>query len=311
MTQKNIKNIYIQEVIDSFSETIISTIGTKNNYFNSFSSIEKPLSHSLIWVNSQNSFQIEHIISLAQTCVIITEKKPQCSIPDSATILIVKKSKLFFIQLLNTYFVEAHKTGIHPTAVIDTEAEIGKNVYIGPHCIIGKCTIGNNCVLEGNNYVYDNVIMGKNIILQAGAIIGAKGMSLSRNEQNELIGFPSLGNIIIEDDVEIGSNSCIDCAVLTSTIIGKGTKINSLSFIGNSVIIGNNNYISVSVNINGSVHIGKNNFIGSGSTIRNKISIGNNNTIGAGAVVIKNIDNDSTWIGNPAKKTEKSKGIQL
>ena len=311
MTQDKIKNIYIQDVINIFNENIDSVIGSKNNFFNSFSTLENPLSHSLIWVNPQNISQIERIISQVKTCVIITEKTPLCVISDSATVLIVNKSKLFFIQLLNTYFIKTHPNGIHPTAVIDSEAQLGNNVYIGPHCVIGKCNIGDNCILEGNNYVYDNVIMGNNIILQAGAIIGAKGMSLSRNVNNELIGFPSLGKVIIEDDVEVGSNSCIDCAVLESTVIGKGTKINNLCFIGNSVKLGTHNFLASGVNINGSVHIGNNNFIGSGATIRNKISIGNNNTIGAGAVVVKNIDNNSTWIGNPAKKTEQSKGIQL
>src|SRR5690554_6693716 len=198
MTSAKIKNIFIQDIICDFHVDIISILGSKHNYFNTFSSIQQPKPHSLIWVNSQNLSAVEDIVTHPYSCVIITDKPPNCIVPETATVIIVKKSKLFFIDLLNTYFARKQKTGIHPTAIVNENARIGENVHIGPHCVIGNCSIGDNCVFEGNNYVYDNVLIGRNVILQAGAIIGSKGMSLSRNEKNELIGFPSLGTIVIE-----------------------------------------------------------------------------------------------------------------
>jgi len=311
MTSAKIKNIFIEDIIRDFHVDIISILGSNHNYFNTFSSIQQPKPHSLIWANSQNLSAVEDIVTHPYSCVIITDTPPDCIVPETATVIIVKKSKLFFIDLLNTYFARKQKTGIHPTAIVNENARIGENVHIGPHCVIGNCSIGDNCVFEGNNYVYDNVLIGRNVTAQPGTILGSSCMAFVRKEDLTLIKFNSFGNLLIEDFVEFGTNVIVDISVLESTIIKKGTKINNNCSIGNSVIIGTNNYIAAGVNINGSVHIGNNNFIGSGSTIRNKISIGSNNTIGAGAVVVKHIADNGTWIGNPAQQTNKSKGVQL
>lgn len=300
----------IQSIFDKFKNEIVEYKGNNNISFNSASSLNNIKKGSVIWAKYIDEATYKRILE-SEASVIITESSLQNidGIEDKL-IISTDKSKHLFIQILKHYFENKPQWGIHPTSVISTKAIIDREVYIGPNCFIGDVIIGAGTIVEGNNFIYDNVQIGKNVIIQAGAVIGSKGMSLSRSIDGKLIDFPSLGNVIIEDNVEIGSNSVIDAAVLDSTIIGEGTKINSSTFIGNSVLLGKDNYVSVSVNINGSVSIGNNNFIGSGSTIRNKINVGNNNTIGAGSVVVKNVGNNETVFGNPATK-KNNKGIQL
>lgn len=305
------KEISIKILRGKFHNQILNVIGEDNVFFETFCSSNNLLPNSITWINETFYKKNTKEIKKCGTKIFITEGNYNILPVEGKAFIFAKKAKFLFIEILNEFFAKKTNYGIHPSAEIDNNAEIHEKVYIGPNCVIGKCVIGEGSVFEGNNFIYDNVFIGKNVIVQAGAVVGSKGMSLSRDENNRLISFPSLGKVIIEDDVEIGSNSVIDMAILDTTKIKKGTKINSLAFVGNSVTIGENNYLSVCSNINGSVEIGSINFIGSGSTIRNKTKIGNNNTIGAGAVVVKNIDNNGTWIGNPAEKTNKSKGIKL
>jgi UDP-3-O-[3-hydroxymyristoyl] glucosamine N-acyltransferase len=311
MNKEFINKINVNTVIENFQKEIASINGKKDFEISMVCSFNYPENNSLIWIGKGFfSSDLEKIKSL-QNCLILTDIDVDIVDLDDVCVIKTKKPKLLFIKLLNFLFPETPVLGIHPSAVIDPLAQISSEVSIGAHCTIGKAKIEKGSIIEPNVTIYDNVEIGKNVKLQAGVVIGSGGMSLSRDENEELIGFPCLGKVIIEDNVEIGSNTVIDQSIIEETRIGKGTKINSSSFIGNSVVIGSNNYISVVVNINGSVKIGNNNFIGSGSTIRNKVEIGNENTVGAGAVVVKNVGNNQTIIGNPGKPKEDVFGIKL
>jgi UDP-3-O-[3-hydroxymyristoyl] glucosamine N-acyltransferase len=302
------------DIIKKFAPEIIRIIGNVDAKFDTSCSVNDVLPNSIIWLNtalfksfisSDKTNRVSVIITDCDEALDLTTKPELC-------VIVAKKSKLLYIECLKYFFEIKPVPGIHSTAFISPNAIIGENVYVGPFCYIGNNTsVGDNCVLEGNNFIYDNVHIGKRVILQAGVVVGSRGMSLARKEDNSLVAFPCLGKVLIEDDVEIGSNSTIDQSILEQTIIGRGTIVNSLVFIGNSVKLGKNNFVAGGVNINGSVQIGDNNFIGSGSTIRNKIIIGSENTIGAGAVVVKNIENKATVMGNPAKESSKSKGVKL
>ncbi len=304
------KNYTVNTIISDFGNSIIKIIGDANIVFFTFCSMNFPKKNAITWLGKKYYDNNTVNLSNLQPSVFIVDHSFDATDIKNKAFIVAEKPKLLFINILKKYFEKKYKYNIHPTAVISDEAIIEDNVYIGPNCIIGNCTIKSGTTLDGNNFIYDNVLIGKNVSIQAGAVIGSQGMSFASYADKNLIGFPSLGRVIVEDNVAIGSNAVIDCAVIDDTIIGKGTKINSSAFIGNSVCIGKNNYISVCVNINGSVVIGDENFIGSNSTIRNKITIGNNNTIGAGAVVVKPIKDNETVFGNPAKK-QNIKGITL
>lgn len=303
---------WAKEIIENFKSEILVLKGNQSISFETFCTAEKPQKNAIAWVPSSNLNDFLSHVNRAS--FIVTDNNPSISdenLPNDVLIVLAKKPKLLFIKILAFCFQPKPVWGKHPSAVISPEANIHDEVFIGPNCYIGKANISKGCILEGNNFIYDNVTLKENVILQAGAIVGSKGMSMARDENGLLHNFPSLGEVVVEENCEIGSNSVIDAAVMGKTIIGKGTKINSLTFIGNSAEIGEHNYISVCVNVNGSVKIGDRNFIGSGSSIRNKAVIGNDNTIASGAIVVKNVSNNVTVMGNPAKENPNAKNLHL
>ncbi len=136
-------------------------------------------------------------------------------------------------------------------------------------------------------------------------VIGSSGFGYERDENGIPVRMPHLGNVVIGENVEIGSNVCVDRAVIGSTVIGDNVKIDNLVHVAHGAKIGKNTLIVAGAVIGGSVDIGENCFIGMNASIKNKVKIGNNVTIGAGAVVLKDVPDGETWIGNPAKKLEK------
>lgn len=145
------------------------------------------------------------------------------------------------------------------------------------------------------NMFHPSVKIGKN------TVIGADGFGYVRQDDGTLLKMPHAGNVIIEENVEIGSNTCIDRAVVGSTIIGAGTKIDNLVHIAHGVKIGKNCLIVAGAVIGGSTEIGDNCFIGINASIKNKVKIGNNVTVGMGAVVLKDVPDGVTVVGNPAR----------
>ena len=153
-------------------------------------------------------------------------------IPIAGKILIrVKNPKVALAEVGNHFFVEPPKPGIHPTAIIDPEAKIGKNVSIGALCVIGKAVIGEGGVLDTNVRVYDDVVLGKGCVVKAGAVLGGAGFGYERDADGNKFRFPQIGQLIMGDYVEVGANTCIDRGALADTVIGDYTKINNLYFV--------------------------------------------------------------------------------
>jgi UDP-3-O-[3-hydroxymyristoyl] glucosamine N-acyltransferase len=217
-------------------------------------------------------------------------------------LIIVDRPKLAIANIGNAFFVKKYDSGIHDSAIIDPEAVIGNHVYIGANATIGKCIIGDYTIIQNGVTIADCVKIGNHVLIKAGAVLGNEGFGFERLEDGSLIKFPQVGGLIIEDNVEIGSNTCIDKGSLSDTIIGKATKINNLCHIAHNVVIGQNVIITAQVNISGSTVIEDNVWIAPNSTLRGHQHIGKGSVIGAGAVVTKDIPAFETWIGNPAKK---------
>lgn len=150
------------------------------------------------------------------------------------------------------------------------------------------------------------IIKGNNVIIGEYCSIGKDGYQYILDETtNKLIKFPHFGNIILEDDVEIGNSVCIARGALSNTILHKGVKVDNLVHIAHNVEIGENTQVIANVMIAGSVKIGKNCWISPSSSIKNQLTIGDNVLIGMGAVVIRNVESNSVMIGNPAKLLRK------
>lgn len=220
-------------------------------------------------------------------------------------LIVVKNSKLSIAKVGKYFFAESPEKLIHPSVIIHPEAIIGKDVFIGAHAVIGKCKIGDNVKIYPNVTIYDRTLIGNNVTIHAGAVICTDGLGCQRMPDGQLFEFPQLGGVIIEDEVYIGSNTQITSGSLSNTVIGKGSKINGLSFIGSNCQLGENTWITGSTMLAGSVVVGKNTSIFSKVVVRDQCHIGANATIGMGSVVTKNIPDNETWIGNPAKKLEK------
>ncbi len=218
---------------------------------------------------------------------------------------------------------------IHPSVQIGQNCEIHQSVYIGANCVIGdnckiaedtiiypgcvildNVEIGNNNILYPNITLYDESIIGNNCIIHSGVVIGSDGFGFLENPDGSYIKIPQLGNVIIKDDVEIGSNTTIDRALLGSTIIEKGVKIDNLVQIAHNVIVGENSAIVAQTGISGSSKIGKRNRIAGQCGIAGHITSCDDVTLMAKSGVSKSIQKPGEYFGIPIKERYKAFKIE-
>ncbi len=235
------------------------------------------------------------------------------------TIIAVEDAYLSFQVLMNIYEqMRGRKSGIeqgsniHETAVIGEDvyvgsftyisekARIGKGSQIHPQVYIGKnVKIGENCRIDSGVRIYDYSVVGDNCTIHANSVIGSDGFGFQPSA-NGYSKIPQLGNVVIEDDVEIGSNCSIDRGTIGSTIIGRGTKIDNLIQIAHNVNIGKNNVIAAQAGIAGSTTIGDWNMIGGQAGIVGHINIGNKVKVQAQSGVNSNAKDGEVLYGSPA-----------
>lgn len=189
---------------------------------------------------------------------------------------------------------------------ISETAVVGDNAYIEPNCIIGhNVIIGDNCrILAGT--VIKNAVIGNYFLSNEHAVIGAYGFTMTEDEKGNQLRIPSLGRVLIGDHVEVGAHDNISCGSAGDTIIEDFTKIDALVHIGHDCHLEKNVRITAGSIIGGFAHVGEGVFIGVNASLRNRIEIGEGATIGMGAVVTKDIDANTTVVGNPARLFEKS-----
>jgi UDP-3-O-[3-hydroxymyristoyl] glucosamine N-acyltransferase len=212
------------------------------------------------------------------------------------------------------------KKGIHSSAVIEPSASIGENVFIGSNVYIGEnSSIGDNCAIYPNVFIGDNVRLGRNCKLNpnvtiyheciigegctihAGTVIGSDGFGFAPQSETEFLKIPQIGNVVIEDNVEIGANVAIDRATMGSTIIRRGVKLDNLIQIGHNVEVGENTVMAAQCGVSGSAKIGKNCMIGGQVGFNGHIKIANGTKIGAQAGILGEIKEENTIIiGTPA-----------
>jgi UDP-3-O-[3-hydroxymyristoyl] glucosamine N-acyltransferase len=236
------------------------------------------------------------------------------------TLIKVEDAYNSFSKLLEFYNeVKNNKTGREAPHFISNSAKIGTNEYVGAFSYIGEnVIIGNNVKIYPNSYIGDNTVIGDNCFIfsgvkiysetqignhckiHSGCIIGSDGFGFAPNEKGEYIAIPQIGNVIIEDYVDIGSGSTIDRATLGATIIRKGVKLDNQIHIAHNVEIGENTVIAAQTGIAGSTKIGKNCMIGGQVGIAGHIKIGNNVKVLAQAGVSKNIKDNAIVNGTPA-----------
>ncbi len=205
-----------------------------------------------------------------------------------------------------SYIAASAKTGegvyVAAFAYISNGAVIGNNVKIFAGAFVGEnVTVGDNSVLHAGVKIYNDCVIGKNVIIHAGTVIGSDGFGFAPQADGSLKKIPQIGNVIIEDDVEVGSNTTIDRATIGSTVIRKGAKLDNLLQIAHNVEIGSNTVVAAQAGISGSTKLGKNVMVGGQVGIVGHLQIADGTKINAQSGVTKSIKQPNTAItGSPA-----------
>lgn len=263
----------------------------------------------------------EQYLYTTNASVVIVNNDLQLTGPVTATLIRVENAYSAFSVLLEKYNTfKLNKKGIeqpcfiHPTAQIGAEPYIGAFAYIGLNTKIGdnckiypnvnisdNVTIGNNVTLFSGVTVYFDCVIGHNVIVHSGAVIGSDGFGFAPNPDGTYTKVAQIGNVILEDDVEVGSNTTIDRATMGSTVIRKGVKLDNLVQIAHNVEIGNNTVIAAQTGISGSTKIGENVILGGQVGVVGHISIAGRTQVQAQSGIGRNITEEGKkWAGSPA-----------
>jgi len=301
------------------AEALQGTVdGDANVTVSTLSKIEEGKPGSLSFL--ANPAYEKYIYDTDASLIIVNQDfKPEKEI--KATLIRVKDAYMAFAALLELYQQsKPKKTGISPKASISETAKTGSNVYIGAFVSIGEnSVIGNNCIIHpnttigdnvkiGNNTtvfanvtIYDDCIIGNECTLHAGVVIGADGFGFAPQQNADFKKVPQIGNVILEDRVEIGANTTIDRATLGSTIIKRGVKLDNHIQIAHNVVIGENTVIAAQTGISGSTKFGKNCMVGGQVGTVGHITIADEVKIAAQSGISKSITKKgSVWEGSPA-----------
>lgn len=300
----------LQGTVEGNADTVVSTL----------SKIEEGKAGSLSFL--ANPKYIEYIYDTKASIVIVSKDfKAEKELAHQPTLIRVDDAYAAFGKLLEMYNqVKNNKTGISEQAAISESATLGENVYIGAHAVIGEnvniadgvkifpnsfvgdnVSIGVNSTVFAGAKVYSETQIGKECVIHSGTILGADGFGFAPNSENNYHKVPQIGNVIIEDHVEIGANTCIDRATLGSTIIRKGVKLDNLIQIAHNVEIGENTVIAAQTGIAGSTKIGKNCMIGGQVGIVGHIKIADEVKIAAQSGIGNSIEEKGMIVqGSPA-----------
>ena len=302
--------IFVEEILPLLGNNYVIH-GSKNYWFDNVKPSEFIDKNSLDWVNPIKTNKLEYI-RLSKANIIICDNSIEINeeLYNDRCIIVVDNPKLTFLRIASRYFCEEKRYGIHPSAVIHPEAKIAKKCSIGAFTYIGKSQIGTGTIIHGNCYIYDNTVIGKNVLIHAGTVIGADGFGYQRSEEGSFEKFPHIGGVVIKDNVEIGSNTSIDRGALGNTIIEDGAKIDNLVHIAHNVRVGKHSAVIANTMVGGSTVIGDYSWVAPCVSLRDQISIGAKVTVGMGAVVTKNIPDNETWTGSPAKPLKEFLAIQ-
>lgn len=291
-------------------------VGDPNASVNTFAKIEEGTPGAISFLASP---KYTHYLYDTQSSVVLVDESIELDREVSPTLIIVKNARDCVAKLMQLYqqALNPKKTGVSDKACIASSAKVGKDVYIGAFAFIGEgaqvgdgteiypgsyigdgVTVGKDCKIYPNVTIYKGCKLGDRVTLHAGCVIGADGFGFAPNgESYDKI--PQLGIVVIEDDVEIGANSCVDRSTMGQTIIRKGVKLDNLVQIAHNCDIGSNTVMSAQVGIAGSTKVGQWCMFGGQVGLAGHSTIGDRVNLGAQSGVPGNIKSDQTLIGTP------------
>lgn len=304
--------------------------GNPDTTVTSFGKIEEAAAGQLSFLANP---KYEEYLYTTKASLIIVNESLQLQKNISATLVRVKDAYSAFATLLTTYqnLKAQQRKGIETPSHIASTATLGTDVFVGAFAYIGeKVSIGNNTKIFPGAYIAENVSIGSNttihagvkiyedcvigndVIIHAGTVIGSDGFGFAPQPDGSYQKVPQIGNVIIEDQVEIGANTTIDRATMGSTIIKKGVKLDNLIQIAHNVEIGSQTVIAAQTGISGSTKLGQKIMIGGQAGIAGHLTIANGVKIAGGAGVTKNLDGEGkSYAGFPAEDAKQSLKAQV
>lgn len=289
--------------------------GDENATVNTFAKIEDGKPGAISFLSNP---KYTHYIYDTESSIVLVDKGVELEKPTKATLIKVDNAYECVAKLLQLYESMKHKkTGIDSLAFISPSAKIGENVYIGAFAYIGdnvvigdgcqiypnvviceNAKVGNDCLFYPNVTIYHDCHVGNRVTLHAGSVVGSDGFGFAPSE-NGYDKIPQIGIVTIEDDVEIGANTCIDRSTMGSTYVRKGVKLDNLVQIAHNTDIGANTVMSAQVGIAGSTKVGQWCMFGGQVGIAGHITIGNKVFLGAQSGVPSSLKDNQTLIGTP------------
>ena len=255
-----------------------------------------------------------------RSSVVIVNKDFVAEKPISATLIRVDDAYASFAKLLAFYDqMSQDKRGVSSLAFVSSTAKCGENLYLGEFAFVGEnvtlgnnvkvypqvyvgdgCVIGDNTVLYPGVRLYRNTVVGQRCIIHAGAVIGADGFGFVSQEDGHYDKIPQVGNVMIDDDVEIGANTTIDRSTMGSTRVHKGVKLDNLIHLAHNVEIGENSALAAQVGVSGSTHLGKNCVVGGQSGFVGHLHIANGSKFGGQCGIMGSIkEENQEFMGTP------------
>lgn len=289
--------------------------GDENASVHTFAKIEDSVPGAISFLANP---KYAHYIYETKSSVVLVDESIELDRPVAATLIRVQNARDCVAKLLQLYeAAKPRKTGIDSLAFIAPTAKVGENAYVGafayvgdgavigdncqvyPHATIGdNVTMGDGCTVYPNVTIYHDCKIGHRVTLHAGAVIGADGFGFAPNgESYDKI--PQIGIVTIEDDVEIGANTCVDRSTMGSTYVRKGVKLDNLVQIAHNTDIGQNTVMSAQVGVAGSTKVGQWCMFGGQVGIAGHITIGDRVMLGAQSGVPSSLKGDQTLIGTP------------
>lgn len=289
--------------------------GDENATVNTFAKIEDGKPGAISFLSNP---KYTHYIYDTESSIVLIDKSVELEKPTKATLVRVDNAYECVAKLLQLYeSMKPKKTGIDSLAFVSPSAKIGENVYIGAFAYIGdnvvigdgcqiypnvviceNAKVGNDCLFYPNVTIYHDCHVGNRVALHAGSVVGSDGFGFAPSE-NGYDKIPQIGIVTIEDDVEIGANTCIDRSTMGSTYVRKGVKLDNLVQIAHNTDIGANTVMSAQVGVAGSTKVGQWCMFGGQVGIAGHITIGNKVFLGAQSGVPSSLKDDQTLIGTP------------
>lgn len=298
------EEISITELSSACGDTFVGAYGDHSAYVNCVASFASVREGALIFSRKAVDDWGRIFSALRQGVCFVPSpiELAGIEIPSGIAVIECENPRLAFARCVKVFFSKSTQViGVHPTAVIEEGVYIHPTASIGAHCYIGSnTTVGENSIIFSNVTILCPTNIGANVNINSGTVIGADGFGYEKNAEGKYEKFPHLGGVVIEDDVDIGANTCIDRGVLNNTVIRAGAKIDNLVHVAHNCDIGEGAMVIACTMLGGSVKIGSGSWIAPASTIINQKIIGDQAIVGLGSLVTKDVENGQTVMGAPA-----------